>query len=207
MGIAERRARQKASLRREILDAARAMFREVGYEAVTMRGIAERIEYSPTTIYLYFEDKHDLFHAICDETFTGLAARLERLHRKGLPAVEELRAGLRIYVDFGLQHPSDYTLTFTHPAHPDRPVDYHVSAGARAFGYLERCVAACVAAGELPRDLDVPAAAQALWAACHGVVSLLVAHHDTFPFVPRRTLAELTVDSMIAGLRAQAARG
>jgi AcrR family transcriptional regulator len=205
MGITERRERQKASLRREILDAARAMFREVGFEAVTMRKLAERIEYSPTTIYLYFEDKHDLFQAICEETFAGLANRLDRLHRRGLPPLEELRAGLRIYVDFGLQHPSDYTLTFTHPARPERPIDYHASAGARAFGYLERCVAACVAAGELRRDLEAPAAAQALWAACHGVVSLLIAHRHTFPFVPRRVLADLTIGALIAGLRPAAA--
>jgi len=54
MGTAERRARQKASLRGEILDAARRMFAEEGYEQVSMRRLAERIEYSPTTIYLYF---------------------------------------------------------------------------------------------------------------------------------------------------------
>jgi AcrR family transcriptional regulator len=205
MGTLERRARHKQSLRREILDAARAMFREEGYESVTMRRIAERIEYSPTTIYLYFEDKDDLFHAICEETFSGLADRLERLHRRGLPPLAELREGLLIYVEFGLEHASDYTLTFTlAPRHGGR-FDYASSAGARAFGYLQQCVGACVGAGQLPAATDVPATSQALWAAAHGVVSLLIAHHATFPFVARRTLTDLTLDTMIAGLRAPSA--
>jgi AcrR family transcriptional regulator len=68
MGIRERRARQKSSLRRQILDAARQMFAEEGYERVSMRRLAARIEYSPTAIYLYFKDKDELFRAICDET-------------------------------------------------------------------------------------------------------------------------------------------
>ena len=69
------------SLRGEILDAARRMFAEEGNEQVSMRRLAERIEYSPTTIYLYFEDKDDLFRAVCDETFGKLVRRLER-HRR-----------------------------------------------------------------------------------------------------------------------------
>src|SRR5512139_3820069 len=99
MGTAERRARQKASLRGEILDAARRMFADEGYEAVSMRRLAERIEYSPTTIYLYFEDKAELFHAVCDETFGKLVRRLERQRRlhAGDP-VDGLRAGLREYI-------------------------------------------------------------------------------------------------------------
>ena len=60
MGVQERRAREKKELRQEILDAAREMFVEDGYENVSMRKIAEKIEYSPTTIYLYFRDKADL---------------------------------------------------------------------------------------------------------------------------------------------------
>ncbi|MFM7142200.1 MAG: helix-turn-helix domain-containing protein [Alphaproteobacteria bacterium] len=72
MGIAERRARQKSSLRDTILAAARQMFIEDGYEAVSMRKLAERIEYSPTAIYLHFADKDALFRTVCDETFARL---------------------------------------------------------------------------------------------------------------------------------------
>ena len=65
MGSTERRERAKGRVRGLILDAARALFAVKGYEAVTMRAIAERIEYSPTAIYLHFADKRDLVRALC----------------------------------------------------------------------------------------------------------------------------------------------
>jgi AcrR family transcriptional regulator len=201
MSIVERKQRHRQALRREILDAARQMFVEDGYESVTMRRLAERIEYSPTTIYLHFRDKDELFHAVCEETFRELRDRLGRLARKGLPPRAFLREGLRLYVDFGLKHPGHYTLTFTQAAAGRPDQGYDDSIGKQAFEYLRNAVAACVEAGELPR-IDVEASAQALWAAAHGLVSLLIAHTG-FPFVARRALVDHTIDTMIAGLRAR----
>ena len=66
MGTKERRERERRELRRKILDAARALFVEQGYDAVTMRKIAQAIEYSPTAIYLHFRDKKAVINAICD---------------------------------------------------------------------------------------------------------------------------------------------
>ena len=57
MGVQERRAREKENIREEILDAARTLFVKEGYENVSIRKIAAKIEYAPGTIYLYFEDK------------------------------------------------------------------------------------------------------------------------------------------------------
>jgi AcrR family transcriptional regulator len=61
MGISQRREREQEQLRRKIFDAASELFAQEGYQNVSMRKIAERIEYSPTTIYLYFKDKNELF--------------------------------------------------------------------------------------------------------------------------------------------------
>ena len=77
MGIQERKNRQKQLLRQEILDAAREMFVREGYEGVSMRKIADRIEYSPTTIYHYFDDKSDLLSEIISETFAKLNQQME----------------------------------------------------------------------------------------------------------------------------------
>ena len=200
MSIADRKERHRQALRREILDAARQMFIEDGYESVTMRRIAERIEYSPTTIYLHFRDKDELFHAVCEETFRELRDRLARLARRRLSPRAFLREGLRLYVDFGLKHPGHYTLTFTQSPARKPGVEYENSIGKQAFDYLRNAVAACVEAGALPR-LDVDATAQSLWAAAHGLVSLLIAH-EGFPFVARRTLIDHTIDTMIRGLQA-----
>jgi AcrR family transcriptional regulator len=203
MSIVERRQRQKAHLRREIVDAARQMFAEVGFEAVTMRKLAARIEYSPTAIYLHFTDKHALLEAVCEETFARLAKRLEKLAAREQPPLEFLRDGLRLYVQFGLQHPSDYTLTFTigdSRAQAD-PATFAASAGNRAFEVLRMALRRCIATGDLP-VMDVDTAAQGLWAATHGVVSLLIAH-QAFPWVSRKKLIDHTIDTMITGLRHQ----
>ena len=74
MGITERREREREEVRRKILDAARDLFATEGYANVTMRKIAEAIEYSPTTIYGHFEDKDDLVDALCHEDFARLLA-------------------------------------------------------------------------------------------------------------------------------------
>ncbi len=203
MGTVERRQRHKEHLRREILAAARQMFAEEGYEAVTMRKLAARIEYSPTAIYLHFRDKEAVLEAVCEETFASLATRLEKLAARGLPPLEFLREGLGLYVTFGLQHPDDYTLTFTlrHGKDQADPAGFSASAGSRAFEVLRVALRACVDSGDLP-TLDVDVAAQGLWAAVHGLVSLFIAH-TAFPWVARRRLIDHTIDTMIAGLAAR----
>jgi AcrR family transcriptional regulator len=201
MGSTERRERHRQSLRREILDAAGQLFVDQGFEAVTMRKVAERIEYSPTTIYLYFRDKDELFQTICEETFAGLKRRLDRLHAKGLPPVAFLREGLRLYVKFGLEHPAHYTLTFSRGPKGSGDYGYETSVGKQAFEHLREAVAACVRHGDL-RTPSMDASAQALWAAVHGLVSLLIAQKH-FPFVAPRTLVDHTIDTMIAGLEAR----
>ena len=79
MGIKERRAREKEQLRQQILSAARELFVNEGYEKVSMRKIANKIEYSPTTIYLHFKDKADLLDFVCQETLLNLLNTLEEL--------------------------------------------------------------------------------------------------------------------------------
>ncbi len=79
MGIRERRAREKEDLKQEILDAARDLFIRDGYESVSMRKIADRIEYSPTTIYLYFRDKSELFDCLSEQAFGKLLEKLQSI--------------------------------------------------------------------------------------------------------------------------------
>lgn len=201
MGVKERRERQKETLRREILDAASEMFAQEGYQNVSMRKIAEKIEYSPTTIYLYFHNKAELLLTICDETFEKLIERHARLEAKASDPLEGLRAGLRAYVDFGLEHPSHYILTFMTPLDESLfPEDYDVreSAGGRSFDVLRRAVRECVEAGVF-RDVNVEVASQTLWAAVHGVTSLLIAH-PSFPWADRETLVDTTIDAALSGL-------
>jgi AcrR family transcriptional regulator len=197
--LAERRARHKVSLRQEILNAARQMFVDEGYDQVSMRKLAQKIEYSPTTIYLHFEDKDDLFRAVCDETFAKLARRLDKQRRQHAnDPLTCLTAGLREYMAFGLQHPDHYIVTFMHRARREALHDYEGSAGQDAFGFLSQAVADCAAAG-LFRPMRVEVMAQVLWVSIHGLVSLLVAK-KAFPFVSQATLIDAQLDLLVRGL-------
>ena len=73
MGVKERRNREKVATRDLILDAARELFVSEGYEGVSMRKVAEKIEYSPTAIYVHFADKESLFRELCHQDFARLA--------------------------------------------------------------------------------------------------------------------------------------
>jgi AcrR family transcriptional regulator len=200
MGVKERREREKETLRREILDAASELFVQEGYQSVSMRKIADKIEYSPTTIYLYFRNKADLLATICDETFEQMIAVHAKITAEANDPISGLRKGLRAYVDFGLAHPSHYVLTFMTPfASGDFPDDfaYEDSPGGRSFDVLREAVRECVERGAF-RDVDVAVASQALWSVIHGLTSLLIAHPQ-FPWADRDTVIDTAIDAAIRG--------
>lgn len=201
MGTRERREREKANLRREILDAARDLFVTQGYEHVSMRKIAERIEYSPTTIYLYFADKAEILTEICEETFAKLARRLEAIRRKNDGPIERLKESCRAYILFGLRHPNHYRVVFIDPTNGKPGGDdyiYDGSMGERAFGYLRQAVEDCLEAG-LIRSSDPELTSQILWASLHGLTSLLITLRD-FPWAGRERLIDHLIGTLIGGL-------
>ena len=203
MSTSDRRQRHRASLRREILDAASQLFVEEGYHRLTMRRLAERIEYSPTTIYLYFKDKNELLAAVCEETFSQLAGKLERLQKTAGTPLGRLRDGLRTYIEFGLAHPNQYLVTFMSPSPAMDGASFEGSAGSRAFDTLRQSVRACSENGDI-HTADVEMTAQALWAGVHGVTSLFITMKG-FPFVDRAALVDHTIDTLTSGLKAPAA--
>ena len=200
MGVQERRAREKKELRQEILDAARELFVRDGFENVSMRKIAEKIEYSPTTIYLYFKDKADLLDCICEETL-GLLVRMQSTDKSVSDPIERLRHGLRSYIEFGLNHPNHYKVSFMMCEvfdDPERAVRSR-AMGERAFDHLRQVLSQC-AEHELIVVEDIEATAQALWATIHGLTSLLIAK-PRFRWVEREHLIDTLVEGAICGLR------
>jgi AcrR family transcriptional regulator len=205
VGVKERRTRQKQTLRREILHAARDLFVEEGYDNVSMRRVADKIEYSPTTIYLYFKDKSDLMYEICEETFANLRKRLEAMREQDGDPLVMLRRGLRAYVEFGIEHPQHYKATFVMPHEHQDPKESAKhkspdSEGMKTFAFLRAGVQECVNAGKLRGDVDT--ISRALWAGIHGITSLLIVNHD-FPWGDKEKVIDLTIDSMLAGLKAE----
>lgn len=200
MGIAERRERDRLGLRQRILDAARELFMREGYERVTMRRIADAIEYSPTAIYQHFEDKEDLVRALCADEFAQLLRALPQ--EPSADPVEWIRQLGTAYARFGLAHPNHYRFMFMTPA-PQHEVSCE---GQQAFGLLRDAVERAVAWGRFRAD-SVDAAAQVLWASLHGVVALLVTFDaDRFPGVPAMPdLVERVVENGIRGFLAEPA--
>ncbi|RZF30415.1 TetR/AcrR family transcriptional regulator [Paraburkholderia sp. UYCP14C] len=111
MGIAERKNRQKQALRERILDAARRIVVREGFAALSMRKIADAIEYSPATLYLHFASRDDIARALCAEGYAQLLATFVPLVQIADPA-ERLKALGRAYVAFGVEHPETYRLIF-----------------------------------------------------------------------------------------------
>ena len=202
MGVTERKAREKAALRQEILAAARELFAQEGYESVSMRKIAEKIEYSPTTIYLHFRDKHDLLYEICSDTFELLTKRLTKVAAAPGDPVDLLKRGLRVYVDFGTSHPNHYRSTFMTPhRHDCEPAGPGPSfgTGEQAFQVLVDSVGRVMATGRT-RQNDVMAVSQALWMTVHGITSLLITHEEKIPWVDKDRLIEMTIEGAVKGL-------
>jgi AcrR family transcriptional regulator len=203
MTIKDRKARQKQLLRQEILDAAREIFVKEGYGRLSMRRVADKIDYSPTAIYLHFRDKQDLVFSICDEGFGRLVRELEGLDVEK-DAVTRLKVGLRRYIDFGLKNPQHYLATFVVP-HDDR-ADPKVAAkyqaedtmGMRALAILRARVAELASEKKL-RRLDIDTATRALWSAIHGITSLLIVFPE-FPWGDSEAVIRTVIDTAVNGL-------
>ena len=196
MTATSRRQKHKEELRRAILDAAREIFVAGGYENFSMRKLAERIEYSPGSIYLHFKNKEELFDSLVEESFARLLKTLTDMQNgseEQNPA-KELKKGLRAYVDFGLRNPNDYRFAFMlRPPVEKRPYKVH-----RAFEALRYMVRRCVEEKWF-RTVDVETTAQAIWASIHGITSLLI-QRPAFPWVARKKVIPQVIDSAVDSL-------
>ena len=176
----QRRDQEKQDVRQAILDAAAALFREHGYERFSLRQVAERIGYSPTTIYLYFTDKDDLLFTVADVGFTRFGEQLVAAAGSTADPAERLAAMGRAYIDFGLQNPAYYQLMFMQRG------DFLMAQRAGecepridSFSVLQQAVRDAINAGAM-RSGDAAPYADALWALVHGIVAMAT----TMPFFP-----------------------
>lgn len=211
MGTRERRERAREETRGKILDAARALFAAEGYDRVTMRRIAEAIEYSPTAIYLHFKDKETLIQELCTQDFHALAARFQEIASVADPIERLRRIGLA-YIDFAASHPNHYRVMFM-AASPHKPGDDLEALGKGnpqkdAYEFLRATVREAIASGRLaPEHRDADLIAQAAWASTHGVIALHLARGND-PWIdwrPMKTTAALVIGALIDGLLARGA--
>jgi AcrR family transcriptional regulator len=171
---AERREQGKLELRATILEAAAKLFEEKGYEGFSLRQVAEKVGYSPTTIYLYFKDKDDLLLNVAYDGFKLFGEGLENGYKSTDDALERFRAVGWAYFQFAMTHPIHYRLMFMQRGEflqHTPPVGYE--AIIDSFAVIQRVVAEGIAAGVM-RPGDVRTYSTLVWASVHGVVSLIL---------------------------------
>jgi AcrR family transcriptional regulator len=205
LGPRERRDREREEVRTRILDAARDLFVTDGYDAVTMRRVADRIEYSPTAIYFHFRDKEALIRELCDTDFRTLAHQFANIAELDDP-VERLRSTGLAYFDFATNFPNHYRLMFMTPHPPLDPESMSIERGdpqEDAYAFLKHIVSGCIASGRVRDEYaDAELMSQTMWAGVHGVVSLNIAKCND-PWVewrPLRARVEAMIDVLLRGM-------
>jgi AcrR family transcriptional regulator len=177
-----------SDLRRSILDRTRYLLVEEGYNNLSMRKIARAVGCSATSIYLHFENKDALFHALIDEGFARLNEAVQETATVHADPVNRLEALSRRYVDFGLDNPEYYEVMFM--LHPERMARYPAEKYRRARRNLELFAEALEAgAGAGQFDVNDPAVA---------ATSLLLAKRMDVK-IPREAFVEAVVRHAIAG--------
>lgn len=175
MGVIERKEREKEEMRQAILDAARKLFLEQGYEKTSIRNIAEAIEYSPGTIYLYYKDKNEIIFALHNESFGVMMDYFYSIGEIKDP-FERLIAMGQKYLSFGLENPELYELIFLmkSPIETLECKDEIWEHGHMATGMLKLILKDCIEAGYF-KTTDIEPLCYMIWSTVHGLVSLHLA--------------------------------
>jgi AcrR family transcriptional regulator len=215
MGSKERKERERNDVRARIMSAARDLFASEGVDAVSMRKIADAVEYSPTIIYQHFTDKDALLREICQEDFASLAGTLIEIARIEDP-VERIKGIGVAYCQFGLAYPNHYRLMFMTPYSAARVEESELCEKGKgnpdedAYAFLRKAVSEAIEAKRFREDLTDPdLISQILWSGVHGVVSLQITKQNDpwiewFPFDQR---VKEMVDALVIGLSRPKAEG
>jgi AcrR family transcriptional regulator len=204
MGVKERQERERESTARAILDAARSLFVEEGYQNVSIRKIAEKIEYSPAAIYSYFASKDDIFLALAEEGFhilfeSGMCAREANPQSEPIDCIRA--AFLNIY-DFSKKHPEYYALMFL-----DRSVP-RISRDWQRFGFVREMRAQLtgliqhsIDRGDFPAGSSAELIFRVLMVSVQGISAMRLCDR-LVPGEDADALAYATVEAALTGLRA-----
>ncbi|NNB85233.1 TetR/AcrR family transcriptional regulator [Corallococcus exiguus] len=199
MGITERKERQRAELRENILRVARDMVMKEGFGALSMRKLADAVEYAPATLYLHFENRDAIARELCVRGFQELLAALEPPATVKEP-VERLSRMAEAYVAFGLEHPETYRLIFMEDPKLSAELfqDKLHGEGPRSFALLVRAFEDLKAAGRAPEATPAEQLAEVFWAGLHGIISLKLTCSG-FQGSPAEVLARTLVASLVQG--------
>lgn len=178
MSIQSRRERERAERERLIVTAARELAEAEGWDAVTTRRLAEKVEYSQPVLYSHFAGKDAIMAAVAVEGFAELAEELRAARSAATGALDALAAVSTTYVAFADRRPALYDAMFSRTvdlpfATPDAPAALHAG-----FNELTEAI------GPHAGDDDPAVLTETFWAALHGLATLTRGgrlprpHHD-----------------------------
>ncbi len=193
MSAKERKERQKNEMREAILSAALKLFTEAGFENVTMRKIASKIEYSVGTLYLYFKDKDEIFFELHNRGFSEFYKKQLSVQDVKDP-VERLSAHGLAYVEFAIDNPEYYDLMFISRA-PAKIIKKNNDweCGIRTYELLKQNILQVKEIGKF-KNVDLEVAAFSLWSFVHGVASLYI--RERIMIFPADSLKEIIAGSL-----------
>jgi AcrR family transcriptional regulator len=200
MGIKERQERDREAIRRAILDAARDLFVKEGFGQVSIRKIAERIEYSPAAIYGYFPSKDDIFYALAEEGFRLL--HTPKADLQALPPLDRIRAMFWHFYEFSVEHPQYFSLMFVDRSVPSIRCVYERFAFAVEMKLeMIRHLQQCIDSGVLPAAVPATAVFRVVISGLMGVAVMRLSDRLS-PDENADDLARDVLDVSLAGLRA-----
>ena len=199
MGTKERQQRERDRVRQAILTAARDLFLTDGYRNVSMRKIAERIEYSPAAIYSYFPSKDDIFFALAEEGFRLLAESGLGSVKTIADPLERLRRGLWAFYEFSKMYPDHFELMFVDRSVPSLTQDFQrFEFFQETTASAEADIKACIQRGDFAAGLNPAAALHVLWVGMLGAATIGLAQRLA-PGEDPDALAHDLLESMLAG--------
>ena len=188
MGISERKERERQEIKKLILDSAMQLFLEDGYSNMTIRKLAEKIEYSPATIYLYFKDKDEILFTlqqIAFEQFNDFQKSIQNIQ----DPLERLIGHGKAYVQFALDNREYYELMFLMDSPVKPKFEGQYKQEFNSYQLLKDNVKSCMDAG-LMKQMDIEIAAFSMWSYVHGIASLVIKRGFLIPEEVRNYLVE-----------------
>ncbi|MBD1394166.1 TetR/AcrR family transcriptional regulator [Mucilaginibacter glaciei] len=180
MTTANRKLKEKEELKALILDSAKKLFLIKGVEQTTIRSIAQHIDYSVGTVYVYFKDKNAILNELHIQGFAQLSIQFEVLRHVANP-MERLIAMGRLYIEFAMANPEMYELMFTLKAPMEalnEADDEEWKQGINAFTFLKATVLECISTGHF-KGHQPDALTFMIWSLVHGMCSLHISNRIT----------------------------
>jgi len=177
MSIAERKQEEKQEMHQRILNAARKIFLEKGYEKTSMRNIANEINYSPGSLYFHFKDKTEIFQELQKEGFTLLLNQLKVLNSVADP-FERLKASGRVFIQFAQKNKDYYNLMFMVEETVKNPTETRFTIAQEAINHMCSMIRDCQQQGKFI-EMDTDYFTFMVLSAMHGICALFCKDRTT----------------------------